>query len=153
MYILTCATVLSRSVVSPLFTTPRTVAGQAPLSMGILQARILDRTQVSRIAGGIFTIWATREAQPHPTTLVFSFMLQSLSPKDILPLRGKNTLRCSPQVSAPYSAFHERSCFTWNTSLLSNNIWLLNLNFFEHGSPCLVWHIQKGSKALAGSQV
>jgi len=46
------------------------------LSMGILQARILewvampssrgssrlrDRTQVSRIAGGFFTIWATKE--------------------------------------------------------------------------------------------
>ena len=53
-------------------------AHQAPLSMGILQARILewvampssrassqprDRTQVSCIGGGFFTIWATREAQ------------------------------------------------------------------------------------------
>ena len=51
---------------------------QAPLSMGILQAKTLewvampssrrssqprDRTQVSRIAGGFFTVWATREAQ------------------------------------------------------------------------------------------
>ena len=57
--------------------TPRTVACQVPLSMGILQARILewvaipssrgssqprDQTQVSRIAGGFFTNWATREA-------------------------------------------------------------------------------------------
>ena len=55
-----------------------TVAYQAPLSMGILQARILewvampfprgssqsrDRTQVSLIAGGFFTILDTREAQ------------------------------------------------------------------------------------------
>ena len=54
-----------------LFVTPWTVAHQAPLSMGILQARILewvampssrgtsqprDRTQVSRIAGRIFTV-------------------------------------------------------------------------------------------------
>ena len=60
-----------------LFATPWTVAHHAPLSMGILQARILewaaipfsrelsqprDRTQVSRIAGRFFTIWATREA-------------------------------------------------------------------------------------------
>ena len=60
-----------------LFATPWTVAHQAPLSMGILQARILERvampssrgssqprdwTQVSRIAGGFFTSWATREA-------------------------------------------------------------------------------------------
>ena len=57
-----------------LFATPWIVAHQAPLSMGILQARILewvampssrgssqpkDRTQVSCIAGGFFTIWAT----------------------------------------------------------------------------------------------
>ena len=56
------------------------VACQAPLSMGILQARILewvampssmgssqprDWTQVSRIAGRFFTIWATREAQEY----------------------------------------------------------------------------------------
>ena len=53
------------------------MACQAPLSMGILQARILewvtmpssressqprDRIQVSLIAGGFFTICATREA-------------------------------------------------------------------------------------------
>ena len=51
------------------------VAQQAPQSMGILQARILewvampyskgssqsrDWTQVSHIAGGFFTVWATR---------------------------------------------------------------------------------------------
>ena len=60
-----------------LFETPWTVARQAPLSIGILQARILewvampssrrssqprDQTQVSHIAGRFFTIWATREA-------------------------------------------------------------------------------------------
>ena len=61
-----------------LFATPWTVAHQAPLSMGILQARTLewvamptsrrfsqprDWTQVSCIAGEFFTVWATREAQ------------------------------------------------------------------------------------------
>ena len=55
--------------------TPWTVARQAPLSMGILQARVLEwvampfsrrssqprnRTQVSHIAGRFFTLWATR---------------------------------------------------------------------------------------------
>ena len=60
-----------------LFVTSWTVARQAPLSMEILQARILewtvmpssressqcrDRTQVSHTAGGFFTVWATREA-------------------------------------------------------------------------------------------
>ena len=60
-----------------LFVIPWTVACQDPLSMGILQARILEwvassfsressqprnRTQISCIAGRFFTIWATREA-------------------------------------------------------------------------------------------
>ena len=55
-----------------------TIAKHAPLSMGILQARIVewvamtstrescqprDQTQVSHIAGRFSTIWATREAQ------------------------------------------------------------------------------------------
>ena len=58
-----------------LFVAPWTVALQAPLSMGTLQARILewvampssrgssqprDQTQVSHMAGGF---WATREAR------------------------------------------------------------------------------------------
>ena len=61
-----------------LFATSWTLAYQAPLSVGILQARVLewvamplsrgstqprDQTQVSCIAGRFFTIWATREAQ------------------------------------------------------------------------------------------
>ena len=66
----------SRSVVSNSFVTPWTVARQAPLSVRILQAGILewvamlssrgssqprDRTQVSHTAGRFFTIWATRK--------------------------------------------------------------------------------------------
>ena len=62
-----------------LFVTPWTVAHQAPLSMGILQARILewiampfsrrsswprDWTHVSCFAG-FFTVWATRGTLPH----------------------------------------------------------------------------------------
>ena len=65
--ILCCAWSLSRV---QLFATPWTVAHQAPLSMGIIQARILewvampisrgssqpwDQTQVSCIAEGFFT--------------------------------------------------------------------------------------------------
>ena len=76
----TCLTPVPCLVFSPgqLFAIPQTVIHQAPLSMGILQARILDwvtipsskgssqpgdRTQVSRIAGRCFTLWATRETQ------------------------------------------------------------------------------------------
>ena len=57
--------------------TPRTVAHQALLSMGILPGGMLewiaiasskgssqprDQTRISHIAGGFFTTWATREA-------------------------------------------------------------------------------------------
>ena len=60
-----------------LFVIPWTVASQAPLSMGILEARLLewfaipfsrgssrprDQTEVSRTAGRFFTISVTREA-------------------------------------------------------------------------------------------
>jgi len=63
-----------------LFVTAWTAACQAPLSMGILQARKLERvtmpssrgsfqprdqTQISRIAGRVFTTWATSEAQEY----------------------------------------------------------------------------------------
>ena len=60
---------------------------------GILQARILEwvaipfsrgssqpraRTQVSRIAGGFFTVWATREAQPSRGSVLISWLLWPL---------------------------------------------------------------------------
>ena len=66
-----CCAVLSHSVMSNSSNPMDYIAGQAPLSMGILQARILewvtmpstrgssqprDRTQVSCIAGGFFTL-------------------------------------------------------------------------------------------------
>ena len=77
------------------FATPWTRAHQAPLSLGfsvhgILQARILewvaisfsrrsslsrDQTQVSRIAGRCFNLWAPREAQG---------VMRSLQPPDVL---------------------------------------------------------------------
>ena len=61
----------------PTLSTPWTAALQAPLPLGILQARTLewvavpvsrgssqprDRTKVSRIAGRFFTTWAPKEA-------------------------------------------------------------------------------------------
>ena len=64
----------------PIQTFVGKVALQAPLSTGILQVRLLDkvampssrgssqprdRTQVSCIADGFFTIWATREAHEY----------------------------------------------------------------------------------------
>ena len=73
-----CA-VFSHSIMSNYLWPPLgTVARKAPLSLGILQARIpewvampssrgssqpRDQTQVSHIAGRFFTVWATNEAQ------------------------------------------------------------------------------------------
>ena len=65
------------SQLCPILCDPTDYTCQAPLSMGILQARILewvampssrgssqprDWTQVSCIAGRFFTVWAIREA-------------------------------------------------------------------------------------------
>ena len=86
-----CCVVLSRSVMSELSVTPWTIAHQLPLSMGILQARVLewvampssrfsqprDRSQVSLIADAFFTVWATREAH----TVWLHYMT---FPKDII---------------------------------------------------------------------
>ena len=70
------------------FVTSWTVAYKASLYMGTLQARILewvsmtssrgssqprDQTQVSLTAGGVFTVWATREAHRKSTdNIIFS---------------------------------------------------------------------------------
>ena len=79
--------VLTLSVISDSLQTPRTVAHQAPLSMGILQARTLDWvampssrgssqprdwTQVSCILGRFCIVWATREATLHELFFFFS---------------------------------------------------------------------------------
>ena len=84
--------------------TPWTVARQAPLSLGILQARMLewvaisfsressqarDGTQVSHIAGGFFTIRAPREA--HVTTI--SIVLEKISKISLLELQNPQKLK------------------------------------------------------------
>ena len=76
-----------------LFVTPWTVACQAPLSMGILQARIpewvampssrgssqpRDQTQVSCTAGRFFTSWVTRK--PKNTGVGCLSLLQRIFP-------------------------------------------------------------------------
>ena len=73
------------------FVTPWTVAHQAPLSMGILQARTLewvaisyskgsfwprDWTYISCISRQVLCHWATRETQPH-CSVQFSSVTQS----------------------------------------------------------------------------
>ena len=82
-----------------LFTTPGTVACQAPQSMGILQARILewvaipfsrgsselrDQTQVSHNVNGFFTIWATREVHIGSVNHFNVWVAHKLSKKKLL---------------------------------------------------------------------
>ena len=86
---------------------PRNVACQAPLSMGILQVRIQEwlampssrgssqpreRTQVSRIAGGFFTIWATREAHEYWVGSLSLLLKGSSWPRN--PIRFPICLHC-----------------------------------------------------------
>ena len=86
------SSVLSRSVLSH-SAAPWTVAFKAPMSMGILQARILEwvampssrgssqsraRTWVSNIAGGFFTVWSTKEAQFSCPFLFFDIEIYEL---------------------------------------------------------------------------
>ena len=87
-----CLHVLSHTVW--LLATPWTVAHQALLFMGILQARRAewvamsssrwssqprDRTQLSHIAGGFFTVWATREALLSPYFCLFLIAMLGLT--------------------------------------------------------------------------
>ena len=89
MYIYTYIYVLSHFSHVWLCAIPWTAAHQAPFSMGILQARILewvamssfrgssqpmDWTCVSWIAGRFFTVWATREAHFKLLIIGFSFL-------------------------------------------------------------------------------
>ena len=107
-----------------LFATPWTVAHQAPLSMGILQARILewvampssrgssqpkDRTQVSLIAGRFFTVWANSVVN----CLVVS---DSLWPHGLQPNR---LLR--PWDFPSKSTGVGCHCLLWNKNIIDSN--------------------------------
>ena len=116
-----------------LFATLWTIAHQASLSMGTLQARILewvampsskgssqlrDRTQVSCIASGFFTIWAIREAQEHWSG--------SPSPGELAPPRNSNLclLHCCRQIL--YQLSYQRNL--WKVAYLQYSL-ILKQNF------------------------
>ena len=103
-----------------LFVTPGTVALQAPLSMGILQARILewvampssrgssqpkDQTQVSHTAGRFFTIWATRAYREERRLVEKTFYFLSVSGTSFLNqafcLESLEALRPNSSLRAP----------------------------------------------------
>ena len=149
-----CCAVLSHPVVSD-SVTPRTVTHQVPLSMGILQTRILEwiafpssrrssqpgRTQVSRTAGGFFTIWATREAQIMCCLgAIVTFIFITLT-----------------QLTSNYGGCEDTYIFLWKlvpewTSIKGSGVLLIAtlrnmiikklyffISFFSHNSKYLYW--------------
>ena len=138
MYVL-CA-MLNLSVMSSSFWPHVTTAHQAPLSTGILQARILewvampssressqprDRTKHSYIAGRFFTVWATREALVnHRMCLI----VHTIEGRLILCLR---TLQ-------PSSVFSEKPSFFlwWVCVKMSNKYILFGMVIFIAFSLC-----------------
>ena len=125
---LICCAVLSCHVW--FFVTSWTVAHQVPLSMGILQARILervampssrgsfqlrDRTQASCIAGGFFSIWTTREAQEY-------WSGWPIPPSGSLPDPGIEPR--SPALQVDYLSAEECSyVFTNQSNKTNKDIW------------------------------
>ena len=113
-----------------LFETPWTAARQAPLSVGILQAGILewvampssressqpkDRTHVSRVAGGFLTVWATREGpklkKPDTKTFMHLNLFYIKLKKDKIKLWGWTSLEWLPlRVMTEMNAQRELLC-------------------------------------------
>ena len=109
-------------VIAKLCETPWAAVHQDPLSLGILQARILewvamsssrgssqsrDQTQVSCIADRRFTVWATREAEARILELESPSLLQR-----IFPIQGSNPgLPHCRRI--PYQLSHKGTPWIW----------------------------------------
>ena len=120
--------------------TPWTVAHQAPLSMGILQARILewvatpssrgssqpgDPIQISWIAGGFFTVWTTRETHEY-----WSGSLSFLQGNFLTQESNRGLLNCRQilyQLRSPSNLFFFVYIFK-NIPRSKSNLWLSNQN-------------------------
>ena len=122
-----------------LFATLWTVACQAPLSMGILQARKpdwisrpssrwssqpRDWTQVSHIAGGFFT--SEPPGKPKNTGLGSLFLLQGIFPTQEL---NQGLLYCRQTL---YHLSHRESSYIY---------WLLSYFFWTISQSCLRGHV------------
>ena len=115
MFTFYCVCMLRHFSHAWLFATLWTIACQASLSMGILQARILewvaipfsqgssqprDRTQVSCTAGRLYTVWAIRKAPVlYTTSLELVDLISTSSP-------------ISPNPTSHF-ANHQSTLFLW----------------------------------------
>ena len=146
---------------------PWPVARQAPLSMGILQARILewvamsssrgsyqpwDRTQVSHIAGGFFTDWVTRKAQVGSLSLLQGIVLIQESNQGLLHFRWLLYPTELPGKS-PFIrqvTLEQMVLFLWASISLSVKWWLIGKMYIIN-VKCLVvsgTHCYKSLKLL-----
>ena len=142
----------------PTLCDPWTVTYQAPLSVEILQEGILewvampssrgsswpsDRTQVSRIAGGFFTAWTTREAQPCLLVTVSCCSAAKSSPTPCDPVNW-NTLGC-PALHCLLEFAHSSLLSRWYHPAIPSRHPLLSLllvvvTWSFSRPPCLVTH-------------
>ena len=113
-----------------LFVSPLTVAHQAPLSMGILQARILewaaisfsrgsspprDQTQIPRITGRFFPSWGNREVHAAASHWGGTTSHSTLFFKGVLLIQAP----LHPSSSSPKSGCHYL-CLKWTQWLLTS---------------------------------
>ena len=110
--------------------------GCLALLQGIFPPR--DQIQVSRIEGGFFTIWATREAQKYPTHSSYSLRCEpaayQLREREGQVIRHPRVLRIVPVYICYPSVII-------NSSFLENHVWSL--------CPCIrmtIWNILKCSQ-------
>ena len=134
-----CFKLLSRVWLS---VTSWTVARQTPLSMGILQARILkwvamrssrgssqprDQTQVSLIAGGLFTVWATREA--HQGNWFLGHLHSHTCPLLWPLLRADLASVCTWPLLAPLAPTLWLTAVLGGVSVMTDLLFLLHLEY------------------------
>ena len=133
-----------------LFATPWIIAHQAPLSMGILQASILewvalpssrgssqltDWTQVSCIAGEFFTILATREVQS-----IYSVYLWSIETK-VIPIKKQFSIMiCVNWSQTLYVKLRSM------TSILNQNYMILETEEQLYNAQCINKELSLGKE-------
>ena len=93
-----------------LFSTPWTVAHQAPLSMGILQARILEWGHHA-VLQGIFPIQGSNPVLPHCRQILYPLSHQGSPGKVMVPNRSSPLLTSLMLASVQFSSVAQ-SCPT-----------------------------------------
>ena len=141
---------------------PWTVACQAPLSMGILQVRILEQvaisfsrgspwprnwTQVSWIAGRFFTDWATREALSTQQEIKnsrygISLVVQWLRLHPPMQRTGVQSLVRNWLHMPCVKRFHVSQWRSWVLELRPGTAWMLNLALKKNGKIIFILMFQ-----------